>query len=90
MGAPRLDGSQPSDRLTAATAGAYIGGWLGFHATTGLLTLVTAITGAIAGANLTLIVLDMSRARSAAARHATDRTVDRRPSAPELPGIDRS
>ena len=40
------------------------GAWLGLHAAGGLLALVTAIAGAVAGANLTLILLDMSRARS--------------------------
>jgi len=47
--------------LAAAAAGALIGAWLGFHAATDLLALVTAIAGAVAGANLTLILLDMSR-----------------------------
>ena len=42
----------------AAVAGALAGAWLGFHATTGLIALVTAILGAIAGANLVLILLD--------------------------------
>ena len=45
-------------------AGALVGAWLGFNATTGLLALVTTIVGAAAGANLTLIVLDMTRERS--------------------------
>ena len=36
----------------------------GFHAAADLLALVTAIVGATAGANLTLILLDISRARS--------------------------
>ena len=52
--------------LAAAVAGAVAGGWLGFHATTDLLALVTCILGAIAGANLTLILLDLSRARALA------------------------
>jgi pimeloyl-ACP methyl ester carboxylesterase len=51
--------------LAAAVAGGLVGAWLGFHATTDLLALVTAIAGAIAGANLTLILLDVSGARSA-------------------------
>ena len=41
-----------------------IGAWLGFHATDGLLAILTAIAAAFAGVNLTLILLDMSRARS--------------------------
>jgi hypothetical protein len=44
-----------------AAAGALVGAWLGFHATADLLALVTAILGAVAGANLALIVLDMAR-----------------------------
>jgi hypothetical protein len=51
--------------IVAATAGALIGAWLGFHATTDLLALVTAIVGAVAGANLILLVLDIARDRSA-------------------------
>jgi uncharacterized membrane protein YfcA len=51
--------------LAAAAAGALAGAWLGFHATADLLALVTAIVGAVAGANLTLILLDRSRDRSA-------------------------
>jgi pimeloyl-ACP methyl ester carboxylesterase len=50
--------------FAAAAAGALVGAWLGFHAAGDLLALVTAIAGAVAGANLTLILLDMSRARS--------------------------
>jgi pimeloyl-ACP methyl ester carboxylesterase len=50
--------------LAAAAAGALAGAWLGFHATDGPLALFTAIVGALAGANLALLVLDMSRARS--------------------------
>lgn len=77
--------------LAAATVGAFIGGWLGFHATAGLLTLVTTIAGAIAGANLTLIVLDMSRAHSTtAARHETETTADRRAAKPDLSSVHRS
>ena len=50
--------------VAAAVAGSLIGAWLGFHATTDLAALVTAIVGAIAGANLTLIGLDIAWARS--------------------------
>jgi pimeloyl-ACP methyl ester carboxylesterase len=56
--------------LAASVAGAVAGGWLGFHATTDLLALVTCILGAIVGANLTLILLDMSRARAVAPQPA--------------------
>jgi pimeloyl-ACP methyl ester carboxylesterase len=50
--------------LAAAGAGALAGAWLGFHAAADLLALIPAIAGAVAGANLTLILLDMSGARS--------------------------
>jgi hypothetical protein len=49
--------------LAAAAAGGLAGAWLGFHATDGLLAVLTAIVGALVGANLTLILLDISRAR---------------------------
>jgi pimeloyl-ACP methyl ester carboxylesterase len=45
--------------LAGATAGALVGAWLGFHATTGLLAVITTIIGAAVGANLTLILLDI-------------------------------
>ena len=45
-------------------AGALAGAWLGLQATTDLVALLAAIAGAIAGANLALIVLDISRAGS--------------------------
>ena len=47
-------------------SGALAGAWLGFHAGTDLLALVTAILGAIAGANLALVVFDVVRERRAA------------------------
>jgi hypothetical protein len=50
--------------LAAAAAGALASAGLGFHATEGLSAILTAIAGALAGANLTLILLDMSRTRS--------------------------
>jgi pimeloyl-ACP methyl ester carboxylesterase len=50
--------------LAAAAAGALASAWLGFHATDGPLALLTTILGAIAGANLALILLDMHRPRS--------------------------
>jgi len=68
--------SPASTRATgfaAATGGALIGGWLGFNATDGLASLVTAIVGASLGANLDLIVLDITMAR-----------LGRRPAAPSL------
>jgi pimeloyl-ACP methyl ester carboxylesterase len=57
--------------LTAAIAGALLGGWFGFHSTSGLFALVTSILGAAAGANLTLIVFDISWERSLRGRLAT-------------------
>jgi pimeloyl-ACP methyl ester carboxylesterase len=56
--------------LAAAVAGSLAGAYLGFHATGDLLALVTAILGAVAGANLALIVLDMSRTQAVASRIA--------------------
>ena len=60
------DGSGPTKAagFAGALAGALVGAWLGFHATTGLLALITAIVGATVGANLLLIALDVAWARS--------------------------
>jgi pimeloyl-ACP methyl ester carboxylesterase len=62
--------------LAAAAGGALLGAWLGVHTTADLLALFTAIVGAIAGANLTLILLDMARARAARDRVGAETTVD--------------
>jgi pimeloyl-ACP methyl ester carboxylesterase len=50
--------------FAAAAGGALAGAWLGFNATEDFVALVTAIVGAAVGANLMLIILDISRARS--------------------------
>ena len=47
--------------IAVATAGAFVGAWLGFHATSGLLAAITTIIGAAVGANLGLIALDAAR-----------------------------
>ena len=57
--------------LLAATAGALLGGWLGFTATSGLFALVTTIIGAVAGGNLALIAVSLFRQPSAGAAMAT-------------------
>ncbi len=49
--------------LAAAAGGALVGAWLGLHATADLMALFTAVLGAVAGANLALILLDVSRER---------------------------
>jgi pimeloyl-ACP methyl ester carboxylesterase len=46
--------------FAAGLGGALIAAWLGFHATEGLLALVTAIAGAAAGGNLALLALDIA------------------------------
>ena len=51
--------------LLAATAGALLGGWLGFTATSGLFAIVTTTIGAAAGGNLALIAVSLFRERSA-------------------------
>jgi pimeloyl-ACP methyl ester carboxylesterase len=51
--------------LLAATAGALLGGWLGFTATSGLSAIVTTTIGAAAAGNLALIAVSLFRERSA-------------------------
>ena len=51
--------------LLAATAGALLGGWLGFAAVSGLFALVTTTIGAAAAGNLALIAVSLFRERSA-------------------------
>jgi hypothetical protein len=52
----------------AAVGGAAVGARLGFGCTTGLAALITTIAGATAGANLTLIALDLAWAGSTRSR----------------------
>ena len=47
--------------FVAGVGGALLGAWLGFHAATDLLALVTSILGAIAMSNLALILLNVVR-----------------------------
>ena len=49
--------------LATALLGGLGGAWLGLHSATDLLALITAIVGATAGANLTLLVMDIARER---------------------------
>jgi hypothetical protein len=51
--------------LGAAVAGALAGGFLGYHAVSGIGALLTTIVGAAVGANLILLVLDITRPASA-------------------------
>jgi pimeloyl-ACP methyl ester carboxylesterase len=62
--------------LAAAAAGALAGAWLGFNAIDGLSSLITAIVGAAVGANLFLIVLDMTRVRQERLRLAPSAQVE--------------
>ncbi|MGH3018709.1 MAG: alpha/beta hydrolase, partial [Gaiellaceae bacterium] len=74
--------------FVAAVGTSLVGAWLGFHAAVDLVALVTAIVGSTAGANLTLILLDISRAPSARERPATETAVDpRRRAAPAGAGM---
>ena len=58
--------------FAVAVAAGHVGSWLGFQAGTDLLALVTAIVGAVAGANLALILLDISSARQPRERLAAN------------------
>jgi RND superfamily putative drug exporter len=51
-----------------ATASALVGAWLGFHVTTGLMAVITTIVGAAVAANLSVLILDISRDRRVADR----------------------
>ena len=72
-----------STGFTVAAGAAVVGAWLGYHATTGLLALITTIVGAAAGANLALIILDIRwdrRARSRVAATTATETLRAQPS----------
>jgi hypothetical protein len=64
--------STPRGRgFAGALAGGLLGAWLGFLAASGLLAVVTTIVGAAAGANLVLLLLDISWSR-----HVRDRSLE--------------
>jgi hypothetical protein len=67
-----------------AMAGALAGAWLGFHAGTDLLALITAIVGSIVGANLTLIARDIWADRQARESSAEARTGERLEASPSV------
>ena len=69
----------------AAAAGALAGAWLGFHAVSGIFGLLTAIAGAVAGANLALILLDMAGLHSPGDPSAAEKTVDAPSLEPAVP-----
>src|SRR5438093_3206224 len=67
--------------FAAAVGGALVGAWLGFHATEGLLALITAIVGAAVGGNVTLLGLDIAWDLQVRDRFAADarETLEARP-----------
>jgi pimeloyl-ACP methyl ester carboxylesterase len=69
--------------LVTALMGGLVGAWLGFHAGTDLLALITAIVGATAIANLVLIGLDIAwdrRARQHVPETPLKESLEARPS----------
>ena len=57
--------------IGAAGVGAVVGAALGFHVTSGLMALITAIIGAAVVSNLSLLVLDIWTERATAAPQPT-------------------
>ena len=72
--------------FAGAVAGALVGAWIGFNTTAGLLAVVTTIAGAVVGANLTLILLDIARDTRRSARWLRRRRHPSRRSKPEPAG----
>ena len=68
--------------FAAGVGGALVGAWLGFHATEGLLALITTIVGATVGGNLALLGLDIAWDRQVRDRFAATprETLEARPS----------
>jgi hypothetical protein len=84
LGVRRLVVPSKGIGLATSVASSLVGVWLGFHATTGLTALVTAILGAVAGANLVLMRLAMMWVRSAGDRVATGTAAETRSTGIEL------
>jgi pimeloyl-ACP methyl ester carboxylesterase len=76
------DAKTKSTGFAAAVGGALVGAWLGFHASEGLLALITAIAGAAVGGNLILLGLDIAWDRQVHERSAASvrETLEARPS----------
>lgn len=62
---PTLSGVARWAGFAAAVGGALIGAWLGFYATESLMSVFTAIVGAAVGANLFVLILDITQESSA-------------------------
>jgi uncharacterized membrane protein YdfJ with MMPL/SSD domain/pimeloyl-ACP methyl ester carboxylesterase len=76
-----LRGGTRTIGFLSSMATALVGAWLGFHAATGLMAVVTTIVGAAVGANLALLSLDISIGRQVGKRSAGAReTLEVRPS----------
>jgi pimeloyl-ACP methyl ester carboxylesterase len=69
-------GKRKTAGLSISVLGALAGAWFGVTSAPGLIALFTGIGGAIAVANLALIIFDMTRARSVRNQFATTTTVD--------------
>lgn len=64
--------------LATVAAGALVGAWAGLQAMDGLSSLVTATAGAVAGANLTLILFDILQSTSAPGEPTTTSAIGMR------------
>jgi len=62
--------------FAGALSGGLVGAWLGFGVTTDLAALLTTIAGAIVGANLVVIALDIAWDRQGRDRFAVSRPVE--------------
>ena len=60
MGQPHASGEGTQGRSLRSADRRALGAFLGFHAAAGLLAVVSTIVGAAVGANLILLVLDIS------------------------------
>jgi hypothetical protein len=65
--------------LAAALAGALIGAWVGSTSATAMLAVATTLVGAVAGANLALIVCDIAAETRRRRREASDARVSEPP-----------
>ena len=75
--------------IGAAGVGALVGAVLGFHATSGLIALITTIIGAAVVSNLSLLVLDI-RTERAVSRGTAAPPRGSRPISPSGPAVDLS
>jgi uncharacterized membrane protein YdfJ with MMPL/SSD domain/pimeloyl-ACP methyl ester carboxylesterase len=79
-----LQGRARTIGFVTSLGAALVGAWLGFHASTGLMAVITTIIGAAVGANLGVLTLDLVWARPIRGRSAETVAVEQLAATPSV------